>query len=207
MLFLHLQHSSASSSGGPGWAAYCRLRAAGSTAMHRAGYRASERERVCCSSHAGVCTPSAADELVAALVRGGRASEEEALLRGDRHTREMRVTRECTSSGLWTVDCGLLRAAHAHALLLLPLMPDGPACVMAMGIVPLSSNGVCPYIRTYIYMVSTIRFMYGHLSTSHTNTYTHASRRLPPGLTRTRVHQCGVIHQTRKRLTDIVIVR
>ena len=34
--------------------------------MHRAGYRASERKRFCCSSHAGVCTPSAADELVAA---------------------------------------------------------------------------------------------------------------------------------------------
>lgn len=54
----------------------------GSTAMHRAGYRASERERFCCSSHAGVCTPSAADELVAALVRGGGASEEEALRKG-----------------------------------------------------------------------------------------------------------------------------
>lgn len=85
--------------------------------MHRAGYRASERKGFCCSSHAGVCTPSAADELVAALVRGGRASEEEALLRGDRHTREMRVTRECTSSGLWTAasSCSCSAAAAAHA--------------------------------------------------------------------------------------------
>ena len=122
--------------------------------MHRAGYRASEKGRFRCSSHAGVCTPSAAEELVAALVRGGRASEEEALLRGERHTREMRARRECTSSGRRTVDCGLRAAhAHAHALLLLRRMPDGPACVMAKGTVPLSSNGVCRYdVRTYIHL-------------------------------------------------------
>lgn len=53
--------------------------------MHRAGYRASERECFCCSSHAGVCTPSAAGELVAALaalVRGGGARERRRCERG-----------------------------------------------------------------------------------------------------------------------------
>ena len=114
MLFLHLQHSSASSSGGSGWlGCLLQVTGGGSTAMHRAGYRASEKGRFRCSSHAGVCTPSAAEELVAALVRGGRASEEEALLRGERHTREMRVTRECTSSGLRAVDCGLWTAGSS----------------------------------------------------------------------------------------------
>ena len=57
----------------------------GSTAMHRAGYRASEGSWFCCSSHAGVCTPSAAGELVAALaalVRGGGARERRRCERG-----------------------------------------------------------------------------------------------------------------------------
>lgn len=98
-------------------------------------------------------------------------------------------------SGLWTVDCGL-RPAHAHALLVL-LMPDGPACVMAMVIVvPLSGNGVCPYIHAYIHAYihtytreSTIRFMYGHLSTSYTTTHIHIHTRLTPAPSRSHSHQ------------------
>lgn len=151
MLFLHLQHSSASSSGGSGW-------------LPTAGY--GRRAPPLCieqdigpvrgSVSAAALTPVSAHRLqpagsllhsllwfaVEERERGGAA-------RGDRHTREMRVTRVCTSSGL--------RPVHAHALVLVLvlLMPDGPAVCDGDGkghVLPLSSNGVCLYVRTYIHM-------------------------------------------------------
>ena len=133
----------------------------------------------------------------------------------------MRVTRECTSSGRRTVDCGLRAAhAHAHALLLLRRMPDGPACVMAKGTVPLSSNGVCRYdVRTYIHIHGIHNqvcvWASEHFTHIHTHTHTHAhTRRTPapslqvslaPGFT----SAASSIKQerARKRLTDMVIVR
>ena len=57
----------------------------GSTAMHRAGYRASGRESFGCSSHAGVCTlfcRRRARCALAALVRGGGGREEGGAARG-----------------------------------------------------------------------------------------------------------------------------
>ena len=89
--------------------------------------------------------------------------------------------------GLWTVDCGLLWAAHAHAVLLLLLMPDGPACVMAIGIVPLSSNGVCPYIRTYIHIHSIHNQVYVWASEHFTHKHIHT--RLTPAPSRSHSHQ------------------
>ena len=112
--------------------------------------------------------------------RGGGAA------RGDRHTREMRVTRVCTSS----VVCGqLMLMLMLMLMLLLLLMPEGPAVCDGDGngnSTP-ESNGVYPSIRTY---VSTIKISSLCTSTSHTShtSHTHASRRLPPGLSHTRVH-------------------